>query len=132
MDWDAANRQARLQRWIRQNGVDTFWFDEIPNSEPTDLDAWAKRTVRISIGRLNVRIREERAARETPQGKVQLLLEELSESLENQSFDEATQIAMKILNLVATSSLSTFNNSLRKHILETLSLLLIATGDAVN
>ena len=52
IDWDSANRQARLRKWMQNH--DTYsWLDEIPSEINPDIEAWAKRQSAEIVKRIN-------------------------------------------------------------------------------
>lgn len=128
INWDAANRQEKLRRWIRDHGSYS-WLDELPPHESHELDKWAKRQVQRSVRKVRSRIREQEKIKSTVSGQVTLMLDSISENLEPGNSKEALHSAEKLLNLVISKEITSLQNDLRQQIVETLGLLLIATSD---
>ena len=128
INWDAANRQEKLRRWIRDHGSYS-WLDELPPHESHELDKWAKRQVQRSVRKVRSRICEQEKIKSTVSGQVTLMLDSISENLESGNSKEALRSGEKLLNLVISKEITSLQNDLRQQIVETLGLLLIATSD---
>lgn len=128
IDWDASNRQAKLHKWIRDHG-DYNWLDELPSQNSSELDDWAKRQVRISVSRVRRQIEAEQKIQTGPVAAISDQLQAISHSLTQNNEFEAKESAEVLLNFVMSLSLNSVGNHLRKQIVETLGLLLIATSD---
>ena len=128
IDWDATNRQAKLHKWIRDHG-DYTWLDELPSHQSSELDKWAKRQVRISVSRVRRRIEDEEKITTGPAATINDHLQEISKALSDDNEIAARESAELLLNFVLGLSLTSVGNQLRKQIIETLGLLLIATSD---
>ena len=128
INWDAANRQEKLRRWIRDHGSYS-WLDELPPHESHELDKWAKSQVQRSVRKVRSRIREQEKIKSTVSGQVTLMLDSISENLESGNSKEALRSGEKLLNLVISKEITSLQNDLRQQIVETLGLLLIATSD---
>lgn len=75
------------------------------------------------------RIREQERIKSTVSGQVTLLLDSISDNLESGTSKAALHGAEELLNLVISKEITSLENDLRKQIVETLGLLLIATSD---
>lgn len=128
IDWDATNRQAKLHKWIRDHG-DYRWLDELPAQQTSELDKWAKRQVRISVSRVRRQIEDKQKVTTGPAGTINNYLQEISHALNEDNEIAARESAEFLLNFVLSLSLTSVGIQLRKQIIETLGLLLIATSD---
>ena len=68
INWDAANRQEKLRKWIRDH-ASYSWIDELPPHESHELDKWAKRQVQRSVRKVRSRIREQEKIKSTVSGR---------------------------------------------------------------
>lgn len=128
INWDAANRQEKLRKWIRDHGSYS-WIDELPPHESHELDKWAKRQVQRSVRKVRSRIREQEKIKSTVSGQVTFMLESIADNLESGSSKVALRSAETLLNLVISKEITSIESDLRQQIVETLGLLLIATSD---
>lgn len=128
INWDAANRQEKLRKWIRDHGSYS-WIDELPPNESHELDKWAKRQVQRSARKVRSRIREQEKIKSTVSGQVTFMLESIADNLESGSSKVALRSAETLLNLVISKEITSIESDLRQQIVETLGLLLIATSD---
>ncbi len=123
INWDAANRQARLEKWIRENGQ-YGWLDELQPLNREDSDAWAKREVRKSISKVRKTFTLSNQEKELK--NIDELLHLLAEKLELGLELEALPLGQKIFNHVNSLPLTTISNSTREQLVQTLSLLFVA------
>jgi len=100
IDWDSANRQARLRKWIQNH--DTYsWLDEIPNEVGPNFEEWAKRQVRKSVSKVRNDLESQKQLRNTPEGKVSDLLVLASVHLEDGKFEDCRKVMTEAVNLIA-------------------------------
>ena len=125
INWDAANRQARLRRWI-QNNPNYDWFDELPPHTSDELDKWARRQVRISVSRVRKRFEELRVNEDTTAGIVKKHLNDLGNSIEVGDYARAKKLAQEVINIMVKAPLTAVDKELREQILQTLGLFLDA------
>ena len=128
IDWDASNRQAKLHKWIRDNG-NYPWLEDLPPHESAEIDAWAKRVVRISVSRVRRQIEEDQKVLTGVSGQIDQHLDVISTALTEHNELTARKSGESLLNLMLSLNLTAVDNQMRNQIIETLSLLIIATSD---
>lgn len=124
IDWDAANRQNKLRKWIRDHG-DYSWVDELPPIADQDLDRWAKALVQRSVRRVRSRLREKANLKTSLGGKIELLLQDISASMDQGDVKSAKNRASELLNLALKQEIPSIERGLRSQITETIGLILI-------
>ena len=128
IDWDASKRQAKLHKWIRDNG-NYPWLEDLPPHESAEIDAWAKRVVRISVSRVRRQIEEDQKVLTGVSGQIDQHLDVISTALTEHNELTARKSGESLLNLMLSLNLTAVDNQMRNQIIETLSLLIIATSD---
>ena len=122
IDWDSANRQARLRKWIQNH--DTYsWLDEIPNEVGANFEEWAKRQVRKSVSKVRNDLESHKQLLNTPEGKVADLLVLASVHLEDGKFEDCRKIMTEAVNLIARSNLSSIKSESRIQVVQAVSML---------
>ncbi len=124
INWDAANRQNKLRKWLRDHG-DYSWVDELPPTTDHDLDKWARGLVQRSVRRVRSRLREKELPNSSLEGKIGLLLKEISTLIDQGEIKLAKSKASEILNFALKQGLTSIERDLRNQITETIGLLLI-------
>lgn len=124
IDWDAANRQNKLRKWIRDHG-DYSWVDELPPIADQDLDRWAKALVQRSVRRVRSRLREKANLKTSLGGKIELLLQDISASMDQGDVKSAKNKASELLNLALKQEIPSIERGLRSQMTETIGLILI-------
>ena len=128
INWDAANRQNKLRKWIRDHG-DYSWVDELPPTTDHDLDKWARGLVQRSVRRVRSRLRESEQSQTSLSGRIGLLLQSISASLDQGNITSAKNDANALLNLALKQEISSIERNLRNQITETVGLLLILSDE---
>ena len=128
IDWDSSNRQAKLRKWILENGTYS-WLEDLPPHESTELDIWAKREVRKSVSRVRRRIEEVELTKSGLSAQISQKLDLISTALAESEESVAKKYGENLLNLMLSLNLTAVDNQTREQILQTLSLLIIATSD---
>ena len=122
IDWDSANRQAKLRKWIQNN--DTYsWVDELPNSRGLELEEWAKRQVRKSVNRVLSEFANAKKTESSPEGQVSKILSEVQVHLDLGDFEECEKSISKVINLILKSNLTDISIESRTQVVELVSLL---------
>ena len=122
IDWDSANRQARLRKWIQNH--DTYsWLDEIPNEVGANFEEWAKRQVRKSVSKVRNDLESHKQLLNTPEGKVADLLGLASVHLEDGKFEDCRKVMTEAVNLIARSNLSSIKSESRLQVVQVASML---------
>lgn len=124
INWDAANRQNKLRKWIRDHG-DYSWVDELPPTTDHDLDRWARDLVQRSVRRVRSRLREKKQSDTSVGGKIGSLLQEISILIDQGEIQLAKSKSSEILNFALKQGLTSIERDLRNQITETIGLLLI-------
>jgi hypothetical protein len=122
IDWDSANRQARLRKWI-QNHDSYSWVDDIPNEAGANFEEWAKRQVRKSVSKVRNDLESQKQLRNTPEGKVSDLLVLASVHLEDGEFEDCRKIMTEVVNLIARSNLTSIKSESRLQVVQVVSML---------
>lgn len=128
IDWDASNRQAKLHKWIRDNG-NYPWLEDLPPHDSAEIDAWAKRQVRKSVSRVRRQIEEDRKVLTGTSAQINQYLDVISTALSDHNELLARKSGESLLNLMLGLNLTAVDNQMRSQIIETLGLLIIATSD---
>jgi len=128
IDWDASNRQAKLQKWIRDNR-NYSWLEDLPPHESAEIDAWAKRQVRKSVSRVRRQIEEDQKVLTGVTAQINQHLDVISTALMDHNDVIARKSGESLLNLMLGLNLTSVGNEMRSQIIETLGLLIIATSD---
>ncbi len=128
IDWDASNRQAKLHKWIRDNG-NHAWLEDLPPHESAEIDAWAKRQVRKSVSRVRRQIEEDQKSLTGASSQINEHLAVISTALTEHNELLARKSGESLLNLMLSLNLTSVDNQMRSQIIETLGLLIIATSD---
>ena len=122
IDWDSANRQARLRKWIQNH--DTYsWLDEIPNEVGANFEEWAKRQVRKSVSKVRNDLESHKQLGNTPEGKVSDLLVLASVHLEDGKFEDCRKVMTEVVNLIARSNLTSIKSESRLQVVQVVSML---------
>ena len=122
IDWDSANRQARLRKWIQNH--DTYsWLDEIPNEVGANFEEWTKRQVRKSVSKVRNDLKSHKQLRNTPEGKVSDLLVLASVHLEDGKFEDCRKVMTEVVNLIARSNLTSIKSESRLQVVQVVSML---------
>jgi len=122
IDWDSANRQARLRKWFQNH--DTYsWLDEIPNEVGANFEEWAKRQVRKSVSKVRNDLESHKQLRNTPEGKVSDLLVLASVHLEDGKFEDCRKVMTEVVNLIARSNLTSIKSESRLQVVQVVSML---------
>jgi hypothetical protein len=122
IDWDSANRQAKLRKWIQNN--DTYsWVDELPSSRGPELEEWAKRQVRKSVKKVLNEFENARKADSSPEGQISKILIEVQDHLDLGNFEECEKLITKVINLIVQSNLTDISIESRTQVVELVSLL---------
>jgi len=122
IDWDSANRQARLRKWIQNH--DTYsWLDEIPNEVGANFEEWAKRQVRKSVSKVRNDLESHKQLRNTPEGKVIDLLVLASVHLDEGKFEDCRKVMSEVVNLIARSNLTSIKSESRSQVVQVVSML---------
>ena len=122
IDWDSANRQAKLRKWIQNN--DTYsWLDELPSSRGPELEEWAKRQVRKSVNRVLSEFANAKKTESSPEGQVSKILSEVQVLLDLGDFEECEKSISKVINLILKSNLTDISIQSRTQVVELVSLL---------
>ena len=124
INWDSANRQAKLRKWIRDNG-NNAWIDELPPHVDHELDRWAKLLVQRSVRRVRSKLREQEMQENSISWKIDNYLKNISQSLEIGQMLKAKNYAEELLNLSLKQEISSIEKNLRIQITETISLLFL-------
>jgi hypothetical protein len=128
IDWDASNRQAKLHKWIRDNG-NYSWLEDLPPQESAEIDAWAKRQVRKSVNRVRRQIEEDQKVLEGTSAQINQHLDVISTALAEHNELTARKSGESLINLMLSLNLTSVDSQMRSQIIETLGLLIIATSD---
>jgi len=122
IDWDSANRQARLRKWMQNH--DTYsWLDEIPSEINPDIEAWAKRQVRKSVSKVREDIEDSKNQENSLEGKVSKLLAEASSNIEKSDVELCKKNMSEVLNLILRSQLTSISSESRDQVVAAISLL---------
>ena len=122
IDWDSANRQARLRKWIQNH--DTYsWLDEIPNEVGANFEEWAKRQVRKSVSKVRNDLESHKQLLNTPEGKVADLLVLASVHLDEGKFEDCRKVMTEVVNLIARSNLTSIKSESRLQVVQVVSML---------
>ena len=122
IDWDSANRQAKLRKWIQNNDIYS-WVDELPNSRGLELEEWAKRQVRKSVKKVLNELENARKADSSPEGQISKILIEVHDHLDLGNFEECEKLITKVINLIVQSNLTDISIESRTQVVELVSLL---------
>lgn len=128
IDWDAANRQNKLRKWIRDHG-NYSWVDELPTNVDQDLDRWAKALVQRSVRRVRSRLREKAKLKTSLGEKIELLLKDISASMDQGDMKSTKNKASELLNLALKQEIPSIERELRSQITETIGLILILSEE---
>jgi hypothetical protein len=128
IDWDASNRQAKLHKWIRDNG-NYSWLEDLPPQESHEVDAWAKRQVRKSVSRVRRQIEEDKKVQLSTSAQINHHLDIISTALTEHNELIARKSGESLLNLMLNLNLTSVDSQTRSQIIETIGLLIIATSD---
>lgn len=128
IDWDAANRQNKLRKWIRDHG-NYSWVDELPANADQDLDRWAKALVQRSVRRVRSRLREKTKLETSLGGKIESLLQDISALMDQGDVKSAKNRASELLNLALKQEIPSIERELRSQITETIGLILILSEE---
>ena len=128
IDWDASNRQAKLHKWIRDNG-NYSWLEDLPPQESHEVDAWAKRQVRKSVSRVRRQIEEDIKVQLSTSAQINHHLDIFSTALTEHNELIARKSGESLLNLMLNLNLTSVDSQTRSQIIETIGLLIIATSD---
>ena len=122
IDWDSANRQARLRKWLQNH--DTYsWVEDIPNEAGANFEEWAKRQVRKSVSKVRNDLVSHKQLRNTPEGKVSDLLVLASVHLEDGKFEDCRKVMSEVVNLIARSNLTSIKSESRLQVVQVVSML---------
>ncbi len=124
INWDSANRQAKLRKWIRDNGSNS-WIDELPPHVDHELDKWAKMLVQRSVRRVRSKLREQELKENSISWKIETYLKDISKSLESGQISIAKNYSEELLNLSLKQEISSIERDLRSQITQTISLLFL-------